>query len=506
MKRTVRSDLVHALLGSAALAALALAPNAAAAAPKDTLLVTIAGDAATLDPHVQWDTDSYTVYRNIFDNLVTRNAKGDIVPQVGKSWKYLNDNEIEFELESSIKFHDGTPLTAEDVVFTVKCIIDPAFKSPQLSQFNSIVDATVSGPNKIKLRTSSPYPALLAQLVKLSIVPEAYVKKAGNVEFNQKPVGSGPYKLVNWHRGVRIDLEAAPAYWRGKAPFQKVEFRGVSDASTRIADLRTGKADIIRGVGPDDAPLIAKDANLQVMSVPTERIGYMFLNALHGPTADVRVRRAIAHGIDRKGIIDALLGGYGKMVNIVLTPANFGYIEGFQGYPYDPAKAKALIKEAGAEGAQLTFITSPVYDQRVVQAIQQMLGEVGLKVAIASSDQPTYLKRRQGNPEEAGHMSTGNWSCACQDADGVIHPLFTSNSIWSKYKNPEFDAAVEAARSTLDEKKRLEHYKKAFELLERDLPGIGLFQGVAIYAARKELQWAPTPNEAFFVFDMKWNG
>ena len=506
MKRTVRSDLAHALLGSAALALLALMPGAAGAAPKDTLLVTIAGDAATLDPHVQWDTDSYTVYRNIFDNLVTRNAKGEIVPQVGKSWKYLNDNEIEFELESGIKFHDGTPLTAEDVVFTVKRIIDPAFKSPQLSQFNSIVDATVTGPNKVKLRTSSPYPALLAQLVKLSIVPEAYVKKAGNVEFNQKPIGSGPYKLVNWQRGVRIDLEAAPGYWRGKAPFEKVAFRGVSDGSTRIADLRTGKADIIRGVGPDDAPLIARDPNLQVLSVPTERIGYMFVNTLHGPTADVRVRRAIAHAVDRKGIIDALLGGYGKMSNVVLTPANFGYIDSFKGYPYDPAKAKALIKEAGAEGAQLTFITSPVYDQRVVQAIQQMLGEVGLKVAIASSDQPTYLKRRQGNPEEAGHMSTGNWSCACQDADGVIHPLFTSNSIWSKYKNPEFDTAVEAARSTLDEKKRLEHYKKAFELLERDLPGIGLYQNVAIYAARKELQWAPTPNEAFFVFDMKWNG
>ena len=506
MKRTVRSDLAHALLGSAALALLALMPGAAGAAPKDTLLVTIAGDAATLDPHVQWDTDSYTVYRNIFDNLVTRNAKGEIVPQVGKSWKYLNDNEIEFELESSIKFHDGTPLTAEDVVFTVKRIIDPAFKSPQLSQFNSIVDATVTGPNKVKLRTSSPYPALLAQLVKLSIVPEAYVKKAGNVEFNQKPIGSGPYKLVNWQRGVRIDLEAAPGYWRGKAPFEKVAFRGVSDGSTRIADLRTGKADIIRGVGPDDAPLIARDPNLQVLSVPTERIGYMFVNTLHGPTADVRVRRAIAHAVDRKGIIDALLGGYGKMSNVVLTPANFGYIDSFKGYPYDPAKAKALIKEAGAEGAQLTFITSPVYDQRVVQAIQQMLGEVGLKVAIASSDQPTYLKRRQGNPEEAGHMSTGNWSCACQDADGVIHPLFTSNSIWSKYKNPEFDTAVEAARSTLDEKKRMEHYRKAFELLERDLPGIGLYQNVAIYAARKELQWAPTPNEAFFVFDMKWNG
>lgn len=506
MRKTDRPMRVLSSSALAALAALALSSGLASAAPKDSLLVTIAGDAATLDPHIQWDTDSYTVYRNIFDNLVTRNAKGDIVPQVGKSWKYLNDNEIEFELESNIKFHDGTPLTAEDVVFTVKRIIDPAFKSPQLSQFNSIVDATVSGPNKVKLRTSSPYPALLAQLVKLSVVPEAYVKKVGNTEFNQKPVGSGPYKLITWQRGVRIDLEAQPNYWRGKAPFQKVEFRGVADGATRIADLRTGKADIIRGVSPDDAPQIAKDANLQVLSIPTERIGYMFVNTLFGPTSDVRVRRAIAHAVDRKGIIDALLGGYGKMVNIVLTPANFGYVEGFQGYPYDPAKAKALIKEAGADGKELTFITSPVYDQRVVQAIQQMLGEVGLKVNIATSDQPTYLKRRQGNPDEAGSISTGNWSCACQDADGVIHPLFTSDSIWSKYKNKDYDAIVEAARSTLDEKKRLDLYKQAFTILERDVPGIGLFQGVAIYASRKELQWQPTPNEAFFVFDMKWNG
>jgi peptide/nickel transport system substrate-binding protein len=486
-----------------ALAALASAP--VLAQNKDTLLVTIAGDAASLDPHVQWDTDSYTVYRNIFDNIVTRNPKGEIVPQVAKSWKYLNDNELELEIREDIKFHDGTPLKPSDVVFSVKRITDPAFKSPQLSQFNSIVEAKANG-NKVVLRTGSPYPALMAQLVKLSIVPEATVARIGNVEFNQKPLGSGPYKLVAWQRGVRMDLEEAPGYWRGKAPFKTVTFRGVGDAATRIADLRTGKADIIRGVNPDDAALIGKDPNLQVLSVPTERIGYMFINTLHGPTADVRVRRAIAHAVDRKGIIDALLGGYGRMSNIVLTPANFGYIDGFQGYPYDPAKAKALIKEAGAEGKELTFITSPVYDQRVVQAIQQMLGEVGLKVNIATSDQPTYLKRRQGNPEEAGNMSTGNWSCACQDADGVIYPLFQSDSIWSKYKNKEFDAAVEAARTTLDEKKRLEHYKKAFELLERDLPGIPLYQNVAIYAARKQLQWQPSPNEAFFIFEMKWSG
>ena len=113
--------------------------------------------------------------------------------------------------------------------------------------------------------------------------------------------------------------------------------------------------------------------------------------------------------------------------------------------------------------------TSPVYDQRVVQAIQQMLGEVGLKVNISTSDQPTYLKRRQGNPSEAGHISTGNWSCACQDADGVINPLFRSDSIWSKYKNPEYDKLIDTARQTLHEMKRLDAYKKAFEILERGL-------------------------------------
>ena len=138
-------------------------------------------------------------------------------------------------------------------------------------------------------------------------------------------------------------------------------------------------------------------------------------------------------------------------------------------YPYE---ACGLI--AGAEGAELPFITSPVYDQRIVQAIQQMLGEVGLKVTISMSDQATFLRRRQGQPQDAGSLSIGRWSCACQDADGVIMPLFHSASIWAKYNNPAYDAAVEKARATLDEKERLAQYRKALEMLKEDLPGIGL--------------------------------
>jgi peptide/nickel transport system substrate-binding protein len=471
---------------------------------KDTLSVDLPGEPASLDPHVQWDTDSYHVYRNIFDNLVTRNPDGKIVPQIAKAWRHENDTTLVLDIRTDVKFHDGTPLTVDDVAWSVQRIIDPAFKSPQLSQFNSIVKAEAVGTDKVRLTTSSPYPALLAQLVKLSIVPRAYVQKVGNERFNVEPMGSGPYRFVSWQKGVRVTLAANESYWRGLPPFKTVTFQMVPDTATRIANLKTGRADIIRQLNPDDAGGLKGESRLQILSVPTERTGYLFINALAGPTKDLRVRRAIAHAINRQLLIDALLGGYGRPVSILLTPANFGYVEGMKGYPFDPARARQLLKEAGAEGAEISFYTSPAYDQRLVQAIQQMLQEVGLKVAISQTDQPTFLKRRQGKPEEAGGISLGRWSCACQDADGVIFPLFHSQSLWAKYANPAFDDAVTRARQTLKDDERLKHYREAFAILEQDVPGIGLYQDFAIYAARRELSWKPTANEAFFVMEMKW--
>jgi peptide/nickel transport system substrate-binding protein len=489
------------VLATSALVSLAATPVHAA---KDLLVVDQPGSPATLDPHVQWDTDSYTVYRNIFDNMVTRSDDGQIVAQVATSWTYLGDTQVEFQIRGDIVFHDGTKLTPEDVVYSVKRITDPAFKSPQLGQFNSIVNAEVTGPNKVKLTTSTPYPALMAQLVKLSIVPKDHVAKVGNDEFNRKPLGSGPYKLTQWQTGVRVALESNAVYWGTKGQFPKVEFRPVPEAATRIANMKSGRSDMSRGFNPDNVPAIKSDPNLQILSVPTERIAYLFVNPSWGPSQDVRVRRAMAHAIDRKLIIESLLGGFGRESNIMVTSASFGYIEGFKGYEYNPTKAKQLLAETGLKNIEITFITSPLYDQRVIQAVQQMLGDVGIKMEISSTDQPTFLKRRQGTPEDAKTLSMGNWSCACQDADGVIYPLFRSGSIWSKYNNAEFDAAVDAARSTLDEKKRLEHYKKAFEILERDLPAIALYQNVAIYGARKPLQWKPTPDESFFISRMAW--
>ncbi|MCG8708061.1 ABC transporter substrate-binding protein [Brenneria sp. 4F2] len=493
------------ILRWAAAAALALVTTFAVAQPaKETLTIDLPGDAATLDPHLQWNTDSYSVYRNLFDNLLTRDAEGKIVPQIASAWTYVNDTTIDFTIREDVSFQDGSKLSAADVVYSIKRITNPALKSPQLSQFDQIHRAEVTAPNRVRITTKSPYPALLAQLVKLSIVPQAYVEKVGDQQFNQHPLGSGPYRLVNWQKGVQIELQANAHYWRVTPPFRRVVFRAVPDVATRIADLQTGKADLIRDLPPDQTAAVSSNAGTQVLSAPTERIGYLFINAEAGPTRDVRVRQAIAYAIDRQALIEALLEGYGAPVNVLGAPPVFGYTDQVAGYAFDPDKARELVNAAGAKGATITFLTSPIYSRAMVEAIQQMINDVGLNVEIQSSDQPTFLKRRQGEAANAGSLALGAWSCACQDADGVIFPLFRSGSLWAKYHNADFDALVDSARSILDVQQRLEKYRQAYQILRDDVPGLGLYQSYAVYGASKHLDWQPSANEAMFVTDMRW--
>ena len=356
-------------------------------ASRDLFVVDTVGSPASLDPHVQWDPDSYFVYRNVFDNLVTRDATGKIVPQIAVSWTYMSDTEVVLKLRTDVVFHDGSKLTPDDVVFSIKRVTDPAFKSPQLSQYDSIVGVEAVGPDAVKLTTKVPYPVLLAQLTKLSVVPRAVVEKIGNEAFNSAPVGSGPYKLTGFARGVRTELAAMPGYWRGAPPFPKVEFRPVPDGATRLANLRSGRSDITRILLTDDAEALKGDAQLRVLWTPVERVAMIALNGLTGPMKDKRVREAVAYAIDRDLIVEALLKGYGKAVDQMMPAANFGYIAGLPGFKYDPAKAKALLKEAGVvPGTKITFPTAPSFDQRVVQAIHQMLGDVGLDAQIQMVD------------------------------------------------------------------------------------------------------------------------
>jgi len=486
---------------------LATLVPAQAALAKDELVINLVNEPATLDPHMQWNPDSYYVYRNIFDNLVTRNNDGEIVPQVAESWKQISDTELEMDIRSGITFHDGEALTADDVVYSVKRITDPEFSSPQLGQFNSIVDARKVDEDTVILVTSEPYPALLAQLVKLSVVPEHVASELGKEGFNEAPVGSGPYKFGSWDRGVQVTLTRNADYWGDTGAFETVVFKAVPDASTRVANLRAGTADLVVSLDSDIAMQLDSNAGTQVLSAPTERVGFMGMNTVRAPLNDPELRRAVAMAIDREGIVEGILQGGESVASQLATSAHFGFVEGVDPIPYDLERAKEIVASKGdAAKVQMQFATSPVFDQRIVQAIQQMLTEAGLNVEISMTDMATYLKLAQSpEQDQRPDLSFGRWSCACQDVDGVQYPLLHSSSNWSRVNDPELDKLLETGRTTLDEEARLAAYAQVQKIVEENTYILPLYQATALYGANAGLIWQPTANESLFLNRMSWS-
>ena len=497
---------ISAALLAAGLLAGALLAGAASVAAKDQITIDLVNEPATLDPHMQWNPDSYYVYRNIFDNIVTRDDSGKIVPQIATEWRYLSDTQFELTLRSDVTFHDGSRLMPEDVVFSVERIIDPNFKSPQFGQFNKITKAEQTGAHTVVLTTDGSYPVLLAQLVKLSVVPKNVVEKVGNEAFNKAPVGSGPYVFETWNAGVSVSLTRNDAYWGEKGAFARAVYRAVPDAATRVADLQAGTADLVVSLDSDLARQLEASGSAKTLSSPTERVGFLGINVARAPLDDPEIRKAVAMAIDRDGIVQGILGAGERVVGQMATDAHFGYAEDVTPIPYDPDRAREIIAAAGdVAKTPIVFATSPVYDQRIVQAVQQMLAEAGLTVEINMTDMATYLKSAQNADRDLRPMmSFGRWSCACQDVDGVVFPLLHSSSNWSRVADPELDALLEEARNALDPEVRQAAYDKIHQIVKDKVYLLPLYQAAALYGAANGLEWQPTANESLFLNRMSW--
>lgn len=493
--------LTRGLLTGVALAVLAL-PLAA----RD-LRIDLTGEPASLDPHVQWNPDSYYVYRNIFDNLVTRDNDGRIVPQIATGWTLLSETEIELTLRTDVRFHDGQPLTAEDVAYSVRRITTPAFGSPQLGQFNQITGAEVVAPDRVRLTTAAPYPALMAQLVKLSIVPRHVVEALGDEAFNRAPVGSGPYRFADWTRGVSVTLTRNDSYWGDPGPFETAVFRAVPDAATRIADLQAGAADLVVGLDSDGAMQLAGNPAVRTLSAATERVAFLGMNLDKPPFDDPDLREAASLAIDSAAIAEGLLGAGEVPVAQLASPTHFGYAEGIAPFAYDPERAARIVAAKGAVAATpVTFATAPVFDQRVVQALQQMLNDVGFDVSISVTDMPTYLAAARA-PDRAARpeLNFGRWSCACQDADGIAYPLLHSQSSWSRVNRPDLDALLDRARNSVDPAVRQAAYDEVHRIVREDHLVRPIYQAAVLYGAAAGLQFTPTANESLFLNRMSWS-
>jgi peptide/nickel transport system substrate-binding protein len=510
--RTARFRIALALALTTAVLAMSLAldPPPAGAQAKDTLVVALASHAPTLDPHFHFERVGVLVNINMFDSLLHKNPKLEYVPGLATSWRALSDTVWEFKLRKGVKFHDGSTLAAEDVKYSFDRVLDPAKKSPQYGNIRSIKEVKIVDPDTIQIVISGPFPLLLERLVFFPIVSKKHVEKVGDQAFGtMAPVGTGPWKFVEWKRDQHIRLEAFDEYWRGKPPFKTVIFRAVPEVATQISELKTGGVDLIRNVSADIVPELKDTPQTYVTSSPILRVHYVHLDMRSAPFDKKAARHAANHAIDRQAIIQKLMGGFGGQVATVVQPAAFGHDPEVQPFPYDPKRAKELLAQAGfPNGVDVTLHSSFIEFRHVFEAIGQMLTEVGIRTNLRMWDPgPAWNKFFQGEGK-ATHGYYGSWgNYSVFDADAVLHPLYhTEPGGWvGKWyiRVPGLDGLIDEARSTVDQTRRKRSYSQIQRLIREEAPSIFLFTQHDILGVSKKVEYQARGDEWLWLFDAR---
>jgi peptide/nickel transport system substrate-binding protein len=472
---------------------------------KGDLVICQGAEVNALDPAKHNSIPDTNFGVAVFDTLFTRDNQGIVLPSLATTYKMINDTTWEFKLRRGVKFHNGAVMTAKDVKFSIERMIDPQTKSFFAPYYSTIGEVKVVNDSTIQIITKGPDPILLKRLsLDLLIFPSDLFKEKGAEAFFQHPVGSGPFKFVSWTRNDRMVLDANEAYWDGPPKVKRLIFRPVPEVATRLAELQTGNADLITNIPPFLVQQVKDSPNATVQSIPGGRVMFLYINCLaDGPLKDKKVRQALNYAVDRKAIIDNILKGSGVPMAVNLTPLHFGYDPSLKPYPYDPAKAKKLLAEAGyASGLKLVF-NSPsgryILDKEVSQAIAGMFNAVGIETDIRVHEWGTYTQMLTA--KKLPDLGFIGWSLSLGDADGTFTPYFTPESAFSYYSTPGLKEKIMKARTLLDGKKRLELYKEIQQEIYEEAPLVFLYQQIDHYGVSKKVKGFTPRGDEFFFFN-----
>ncbi len=496
----------------------ASATTAAAAAAGGTLDRVVIGqgvDPTTLDPQNHNETPAFNILNNIYETLVTFDRNGKLQPRLAESWKQLDDLNLEMKLRKGVKWHDGTDFTADDVKFTIDRYInsnkepDALKRLKRAGNLNFVSSVTVTDPLTVKITTEKPSPLLLPKLIAEGIVSKKFVTEKGEQAIGLSAMGTGAYKFVEWKKDNYLDMDANTEWWGapGGPKAKKVRFRPIPDAQTRISALQAGEVDIIVNVAPEQAKQLETGAKTGVSSVPSVRVIFITLNTLDDSPApalkNVKVRQALNYAIDRDAIITNIMLGNGKKISSPINSYFFAY-EDLPQYNYDPAKAKALLTEAGFPNGFDLELTTPngryLKDKEIGEAVTEYWGKIGVKVKFAAEPFASVFIPKVDSRKQTPAFLLG-WGNSTYDPDGTLFDQFVGPR-YSYYKNPDFNKLIEEARSIVDQKKREELYKQANKILNQDAPWIFLHQQNDIYGISKRIKWQARPDEQLNAFEI----
>src|SRR6266581_470549 len=483
--------------------AVLLLPVAAAAAPAGKVVIAQGVDPTTLDIMNQQESPASIIAAHIFETLWERDPNLKIIPALATEMpKLVAPTTWEVKLRKGVKFHNGEDFNAESAKFSIERVKDPKLRAS--SNFRPIESVEVVDPYTIRVHTAKPWPTFLTVMTFAQAAmypPKAYAGKQP-ADISRQPIGTGPYTFVRWAKDEEVVLEANTAWWRGEPKVKTVVFRPIPDDAVRVAALQNGEIDVAVNIPPHLAAIIDKHPKLFLSTAPSIRtIQLMFythqydkdnklVGSYQGPSADKRIRQAIASAIDADEIIKGVLDGKGQRVATMLPSFHFGYDPSLKPPKQDLARTKKLLAEAGfPSGLELT-VHGPqgryVRDKVVLEAVAGQLTKAGFKVTVRTYEFVNYLNNMV-YVHRAGPVWLIGWGQGSLDAEGIYVPLFRSGNLLSNYHNPDFDRMVDEAQTIMDDKKRLEQYHRINKLWLDDQAAVPLYQQIDLYGASRRL-------------------
>jgi peptide/nickel transport system substrate-binding protein len=508
----MRSLASRVSIGLLALAlTVSLVPGADAQKRGGTLTIVRPTDPVSLDPNLETTAPGAWVYFNMLEGLLTLDDKVQVKPALATSYEVMSPTKVRFKLRPGVKFHDGTPFNAEAVRFTYDRALNGKPPARWASLVGSMAGAEVVDDLTVDIVTKEPYGPILRTLAMycMGIVSPTAVKKQGE-DFSRAPVGTGPFKFVEWKTNTHVIIERNADYWGDKALLDRVVFKVVPEEGARMIALQTGDADMVLFPSPAQLPALRKDSKFSVHETTGIRVVFVGLHAGQPPLDDVRVRSALLHAVDRKAILDNIMEGSAGPARGVLAPGVFGYkdMQLDKLYPFDRAKAKALLGQAGwtpgpdgfmQKGGQrlsLSWLAARgryPKDGEITEAVQAMFKEVGIEAKVQILEWASVFKQvREATLNH--HLFTLGWVTSNADADYSLYALFHSKNTpptgWntSRYANPKIDTLIEQARRSLNQTEREKLYGEAQDILAKEMVWIPVYTTKEIIASRASVK------------------
>ncbi len=472
-------------------------------------------EATTMDPGRSTQVLTVNYFYHLYDSLTRWDAALQLQPGLATSWRAVNDTTWEFILRPGVKFHDGSPLTAEDVRATIERNLVPG-KTVVTAGFTTIESVQAATPKLVRVVTRKPDPLLPVRLAQMGsqILPARLTTDEGAKELARRPIGSGAYRFVEWVKDERLIMEANRDWWgwEGRAPaIDRVLWRAIPDDFPRLVALEKGDADIVTSVPPDRIKSIAEGRNTRVVSVPSTRTVEFNINSTQPPLSDKRVRQALHYALDVPAIIRSLFAGLGRPLAGGLADTDFGYNPALKPYPHDPARARALLTEAGSPGGiDVTLhagMGTMVNDKQLLEVIADMWAKVGIRARMAMMEMGARQRMVNERALPAGGLLLINVQSTLLDADGslwrILHPTGLGGRYWvGSQPGHRFHELMEQARYTLDPRKRKALYAEATQLFDDEKPWLELFQEVVVYGTSKRVTFHPRPDFRLIVSEM----